>query len=98
MTPVKAIRVGVGLLAKNLVQHRGLYLADVINKFLNCGTMLHLGSGGGLVVSLFTFYSDDLCSNPAEAYSSVSVTCLKRTKINKKRPRLADLKNCATLN
>ena len=27
------------------------------------------GGGGGLVVSMLAFYSDDLSSNPAEAYS-----------------------------
>ena len=48
---------------------------------LNC-----LGSGGGHVVSLLAFYSDDPSSNLAEVYSFYSVNCLKRTKINKKRP------------
>ena len=29
----------------------------------------HLGRGGGQVVSVLAFYSDDLSSNPPEAYS-----------------------------
>ena len=45
-----------------------------------------MGSGGGRVVSVLAFYSDDTSSNPAEVYSFYSVNCLKRTKINKKRP------------
>ena len=35
------------------------------------------------------FNSDDPSSNPAEVYSFYSVNCLKRTKINKKRPGTA---------
>ena len=52
-----------------------------------------VGSGGGQVVTVLAFYSVDLSSNPAEVYSFNSVNCLKRTKINKKRPGLAHLKN-----
>ena len=54
------------------------------------------GRVGGQVVSILAFYSDDLCSNPFEAYSFFCKICLlKRTKINKKRPGLAHLKNFA---
>ena len=42
------------------------------------------GSGGGQVVSVLAFYSDDPSLNPAEVYSFYSVNCLKRTKINEK--------------
>ena len=53
------------------------------------------GRGGGQVV---TFYSDDLSSNPTEAYSFSVEFSLKRTKINKKRPRLSPLlKNTRTV-
>ena len=48
-----------------------------------------MGSGGSQVVSVLTFNSDDPSSNPAEVYSFYSVYCLKRTKINKKRPGMA---------
>ena len=42
-----------------------------------------------VVVSMLAFDSDDPSSNPAEVYSFYSVYCLKRTKINKKRPGMA---------
>ena len=45
--------------------------------------------GGGQVVSVLVFYSDNLSSNPAEVYNFSVKLLLKRTKINKKRPGLA---------
>ena len=42
------------------------------------------GCGGGQVVSVLAFYSDDLSSNPAEVYNFSVKLLLKRTKINKK--------------
>ena len=47
------------------------------------------------MVSVLAFYSDDQSSNPAESFQVFSVKfCLKRTKMNKKRPGLAHfLKN-----
>ena len=50
---------------------------------------LALGCGGGLVVSVLAFYSDDPSSIPAEVYNFSVKLLLKRTKINKKRPGLA---------
>ena len=47
------------------------------------------GRGGGQVVSVLAFYYDDLTSNLADVYSFSVNMCLKRTKINKKRPGLA---------
>ena len=47
------------------------------------------GCGGGLVVSVLAFYSDDPSSIPAEVYNFSVKLLLKRTKINKKRPGLA---------
>ena len=44
------------------------------------------------MVSVLAFYSDGPSSNPAEAYSFSLILCLKRMKINKKRPGLAHLK------
>ena len=42
------------------------------------------------MVNVLAFYSDNLSSNPAEAYSFFCIKlCLKRTKINKKRPGMA---------
>ena len=43
-----------------------------------------MGRGGGQVVSVLAFYSDDLSSNPAEACSFSGIFCLKRMNINKK--------------
>ena len=43
-----------------------------------------MGSGGGQVVSVLAFYSDDPSSNPAEIYNFSVKLLLKRTKINKK--------------
>ena len=34
-----------------------------------------MGRGGGQVVSVLTFYSDDLSLNPAEAYSYFCKIC-----------------------
>ena len=43
------------------------------------------GRGGGQVVRVLAFYSDDPGSNPADAYSFFcKKLCLKQTKINKK--------------
>ena len=43
-----------------------------------------MGRGGGQVVSVLAFYSDDPSSNPAEVYNFSVKLLLKRTKINKK--------------
>ena len=56
--------------------------------------LFHLIVCFGQVVSILAFYSDDLSSNPAEAYSFSEKLCLKWTKINKKyvlktKPRLS---------
>ena len=49
---------------------------------------------GGPVVSMLAFYFENPSLNPAEAYSLYcKILCFKRTKINKKRPVLAHLKN-----
>ena len=42
------------------------------------------GRGGGQVVSVLAFYSDDPSSNPAEVYIFSVKLLLKRMKINKK--------------
>ena len=42
------------------------------------------GRGGGQVVSVLAFYSDDPSSNPAEVYNFSVKLLLKGTKINKK--------------
>ena len=49
--------------------------------------MLLLGRGGGQVVSVLAFYSDDPSSNPAEVYNFSVKLLLKRTKIKTKRGR-----------
>ena len=52
-----------------------------------------MGRGGGQVVSVLAFYSDNPSSNPAEVYNFSVKLLLKRTKIKtKKRPGLAHLK------
>ena len=43
-----------------------------------------MGCGGGQVVSVLAFYSDDPSLNPAEVYNFSVKLLLKRTKINKK--------------
>ena len=50
------------------------------------------GSGGGQVVRVLAFYSEDPSSNPAEVYNVSVKWYLKRTKIYKKRPGLTHLK------
>ena len=50
---------------------------------------LNMGCGGGQVVSVLAFYSNNPSSNPAEAYSfSVKFLFEKEQKQNKKRPGL----------
>ena len=49
--------------------------------------------GGGQVVSMLDFYSNDLSSNPADVYNVSVKLYLKRMNINKKRPGPAHLKN-----
>ena len=44
------------------------------------------------VVDVVAKRSEDLSSNPAEVYSFYYVNCLKRTKINKKKPEMAHFK------
>ena len=47
---------------------------------------LALGRGGGTVVNMLAFYSDNLSSNPAKVYNFDGVKiAFKRTKINRKR-------------
>ena len=43
-----------------------------------------MGCGGGQVVSVLAFYSDDPSSNPAEVYNFSVKLLLKRMKINGK--------------
>ena len=46
--------------------------------------------GGGQVVSILVFYSDNPSSNPGEGYSFSEKIVFKKTNINKKRPMLVD--------
>ena len=50
--------------------------------------LIRPGRGGGQVVSMLAFYSDDPSWNPAEIHNFTLKLYLKRTKINKKRPWL----------
>ena len=50
------------------------------------------GCGGGQVVSVLAFYSDDPSSNPAEVYNFSVKLLLKRTKINKKEAGVGPFK------
>ena len=60
--------------------------------------MCFKGCGGGLVVSMLAFYSDDPSSIPAEVYNFSVKLLLKRTKINKKRPGLAQFLKIKKIN
>ena len=51
-----------------------------------------MGRGGGQVVSVLAFYSDDPSSNPAEVYNFSVKLLLKRTKINKKEAGVGPFK------
>ena len=51
-----------------------------------------MGCGGGQVVSVLAFYSNNPSSNPAEAYSFSVILCLKRTEKNKKEAGVGPLK------
>ena len=51
----------------------------------------NLGRGGGQVVSMLAFYSDNPSSNPAEVYNFSVKLLLKRTKINKKEAGVGPL-------
>ena len=50
-----------------------------------------VGCGGGQVVNMLTFYSDNPSSNPAEVYNFSVKLLLKRTKINKKEAGVGPL-------
>ena len=52
--------------------------------------MPELSRGCGQAVSVLAFNSDDPSSNPAEVNNFAEKLLLKRTKINKKSPELAN--------
>ena len=47
-----------------------------------------MGSGGGQVVSVLAFYSNDPISNPAKAYSFLVKFVFEKNKNKQKRPGL----------
>ena len=51
-----------------------------------------MGRGGGQVVSVLAFFSDDPSSNPSEVYNFSVKLLLKTTKINKKEARVGPFK------
>ena len=59
----------------------GLRNIQLIGKlsFIKYSQMMGRGGGGGQEVSVLTFYSDNMGSNPAEVLSVYSASCLKRT-------------------
>ena len=62
-----------------------------INKFGNNHTKLTFlkrGRGGGQVVSVLAFYSDDPSLNPAEAYSFICNIVFENNKNKQKRGRV----------
>ena len=63
-----------------LIEHRRICTKSLIGNTKK----LFLGRGGGEVVSVLAFYSDDPSSNPAKVYKFSVKLLLKRTKINKK--------------
>ena len=75
-------------------------LVEIPKAILGTGVSIHLlgqvsyclGRDGGLVVSVLAFYSDDPSSIPAKVYNFSVKLLLKITKINIKRPGLANLK------
>ena len=50
----------------------------------DCPIKEDMGRGGGQVVSMFAFCSDDPSSNPAEVYNFSVQIVVKNNKINKK--------------
>ena len=66
--------------SKNAADH------DLYNRKMAC-----LSRGGGQVVSVLAFYSDDPSSNPAEVYNFSIKLLLKRTKINQKEAGVGPL-------
>ena len=55
-------------------------------------TIQGLAGGGGKVVSVLAFYSDNPRPNPAKVYNFNSVNCLKRTKENEKEAGNGEIK------
>ena len=53
----------------------------------------HLGRGGGQVVSMLPFYSDDKSSNPAEAYIFSVKFVFEKNESKQKRPGMDHLKH-----
>ena len=56
-----------------------------------------MGRGGGQVVSVITYFSDDPSSDPGEVYSFYSVKCLKQTNVSEKEAGMAHLKKSVEL-
>ena len=67
---VSMLYIIIGKEAKITLKKPVKFGLDILTKlhFLD-KKLLMLGRGGGQVVSLLAFYSDDPSSNPAEAYS-----------------------------
>ena len=87
MSKVTDLTVGLQLKRKH---YRDLSKTEGQTVFNIQRNELTLSLGGGLVVSLFAFYSDDPISNPSESYSFFC-TMLKNNE-NKKRVGLGYLK------
>ena len=62
-----------------------LSLAFRCHEVISWNTQRERCRGGGPMVIVPAFYSDDQRLNPPKVYSFYCVNCLKRTKINKKR-------------
>ena len=74
LPPVKKSRSHLSSLAEELEMTLPMYKRD------------YKGRGGGQVVSVLPFYSDNPSSNPTDVYNFSVKLLLKRTKINKKTP------------
>ena len=59
-----------------------------LQKWLHWLNILSMGCGGGQVVSVLAYYSDNPSSNPTEAYSFFYKIVFEKNEINKKRPTL----------
>ena len=88
----KTIFTGAEICSSNPVMANFVYYQLYWISIQKTKIMKTEGCGGGLVVSVLAFYSDDPSSIPAEVYNFSVKLLLKRTKINKKRPGLAQFK------
>ena len=78
--------------------HLRLYMLINVLSFVKTDkTLEDMGRVGGNVASVLAFYSDDLSSNPADAYSFFAYNCVWKERNKQKEAVVGPLYTLATL-